>query len=569
MRTTTILKLLVLLFISIQNEASLAQDKNTILEIYDIRPEQVIMKGFTLKKEMNIEVEARVGITNESDDLLSTCWILDADDRSVLWECDADNGKKNYRRATLKYQTELTLSEGNYEVYYALNPLPRTKKKGVFGHVFKGSEKLYSDEWGVTVKLIADDSALRYVEDYDPPRNEQAIVQIIRLDDDEVVKHGFSISKPLQARIYAIGEGSSEERQMYDYGWIVDANTNERIWEMTHRNTEHAGGAEKNRKFDGVINLPTGNYIVYFVTDDSHSPEKWNQLPPYDPYHWGITIFSEAVEWDSTTVKDYEEGEREPIVEITHVQNDSFEMKGFTLKREADLRIYALGEYSRSRRTLVDYGWIVDADTRTVVWKMDYHDTEHAGGSPKNRVFDNVVSFPAGSYLVYYVSDDSHAYDDWNEKRPYDPEAWGITIYPVDVEFSHDDVENYDEDEDRDILAQIMRVRDEANLVVSFSLDESANIQIYAIGEGDKDEMYDYAWIENESGKTVWKMKYRQTKHAGGAKKNRLFHDIISLDRGSYLVHYVTDDSHSYQAWNATPPDDQIHWGVTIIKTRD
>jgi hypothetical protein len=63
-------------------------------------------------------------------------------------------------------------------------------------------------------------------------------------------------------------------------------------------------------------------------------------------------------------------------------------------------------------------------------------------------------------------------------------------------------------------------------------------------------------------------MTYRKTQHAGGARKNRLFSGTIVLEKGEYDVHYVTDDSHSYMDWNATPPDDQESYGITLIKER-
>ena len=40
---------------------------------------------------------------------------------------------------------------------------------------------------------------------------------------------------------------------------------------MTYRATEPAGGAPKNRRFDGVVTLPAGEYVLRYETDDSHS----------------------------------------------------------------------------------------------------------------------------------------------------------------------------------------------------------------------------------------------------------------------------------------------------------
>jgi hypothetical protein len=60
---------------------------------------------------------------------------------------------------------------------------------------------------------------------------------------------------------------------------------------MTYRVTEHAGGANKNRRFDGVIRLPAGNYVLRYATDGSHSFGDWNAAPPDDPEAYGITVY--------------------------------------------------------------------------------------------------------------------------------------------------------------------------------------------------------------------------------------------------------------------------------------
>ena len=59
---------------------------------------------------------------------------------------------------------------------------------------------------------------------------------------------------------------------------------------MTGRNTMDAGGANKNRRFDGLVELPAGEYVVHYVTDDSHSFDQWNQEAPFEAERWGITI---------------------------------------------------------------------------------------------------------------------------------------------------------------------------------------------------------------------------------------------------------------------------------------
>jgi len=77
---------------------------------------------------------------------------------------------------------------------------------------------------------------------------------------------------------------------MADSGWIEDAATNEVVWEMTYRNTRHAGGARKNRLFDGEIMLDPGTYEVHYETDDSHAFASWNDTAPPAPRSWGIVV---------------------------------------------------------------------------------------------------------------------------------------------------------------------------------------------------------------------------------------------------------------------------------------
>jgi hypothetical protein len=81
--------------------------------------------------------------------------------------------------------------------------------------------------------------------------------------------------------------------------------------------------------------------------------------------------------------------------------------------------------------------------------------------------------------------------------------------------------------------------------------------------------MFDYGWldIEGAEGKTpVWRMRYTDTVAAGGAEKNRKEETELELKAGTYVLHYVTDDSHSFEEWNQEPPDQPHLWGATVIR---
>ena len=128
---------------------------------------------------------------------------------------------------------------------------------------------------------------------------------------------GFRLKKPADLMIYSIGEGT--DGKMFDYGWIIDAKTHERIWMMEEDETEYAGGARKNRLFKGQLHFNPGNYLVYYKTDDSHSYKEWNANPPYDPAFWGIVLKPVSKGFDWQTVEKFEDASEDAVISITRV----------------------------------------------------------------------------------------------------------------------------------------------------------------------------------------------------------------------------------------------------------
>ena len=57
----------------------------------------------------------------------------------------------------------------------------------------------------------------------------------------------------------------------------------------------------------------------------------------------------------------------------------------------------------------------------------------------------------------------------------------------------------------------------------------------------------------------------RSIENAGGAEKNRLINASISLPAGKYILWYTSDDSHSFNRWNAKPPD-YTFYGIALYK---
>jgi len=261
-----------------------------------------------------------------------------------------------------------------------------------------------------------------------PPPMGGSFVSLTQIEDDEIASTGFSLSQPYDVRVYAVGEGMSN--QMYDYGWILNAETRQPVWKMEYRDTHRAGGASKNRMVNDVITLDPGKYLVYYMTDGSHSWDDWNSAAPSHENAWGITLLAAEGEADESVIGRYDISNDESIIaQLVAIRDDDSRRQAFTLEDETTVRIYALGEGDRSE--MYDYAWIEDADTRRDIWEMTYRKTDHAGGAQKNRLFDGTIVLPAGEYYLRYESDGSHSLEDWNSTPPRDPFSYGVTLYRV------------------------------------------------------------------------------------------------------------------------------------------
>lgn len=115
-------------------------------------------------------------------------------------------------------------------------------------------------------------------------------------------------------------------------------------------------------------------------------------------------------------------------------------------------------------------------------------------------------------------------------------------------------------------LAKISHVKDYQDLTAPFKITNKTAILIMAVGEGLDGIMADFGWIENEKGDTIWNMfDLDKTFYAGGNFKNRILIDQIELEPGSYMLRYFSDDSHSFNAWNADAPNRTSNYGIFAI----
>lgn len=539
-----------------------AQD---VIKVGPVYSDHISSKAFSLSKDTQVYISGM--ITDYEDNQSYFGWIIDSKTRKMVWSTRKADRNKEFK-GIYKISDKIELKRGDYEVYYTgFENYNNFNSVGdffseIFGSGKRKSVRKYADKLYLEIKVYGDAQVLQ-LSDMAEKITKNAIVSINRTGDDAGIKKSFSLKKDMKVRVYAIGEGSSNES--FDYGWLYNNDKNRKEWVFEAKNSDYAGGARKNIKADEVITLSAGNYTLHYYTDDSHSYDEWNEIPPTDPLLYGITIWpvnenelnyaSEAAPNKLTS----------PVIEIIKVRDDELISRGFKVKKKMDIKILCLGEKGFSQ-DLVDYGWIIDADTREIVWEMRDRNSEDAGGAKKNRMVDDVFTISEGNYIVYYQTDDSHNYGDWNDNRPFDPERWGITIWTV----NQDDkkfVEVFDPEKfkSKNVIAEITKVRDDKYITKTFEIEKETKVRIVAIGEGSRSSMSDYGWIDDAStGKNIWEMTYRKTDPAGGASKNRYVNDVIYLQKGKYKLCYRTDDSHSYNDWNEDPPKNPEQYGITL-----
>jgi hypothetical protein len=538
----------------------------TLVRLDDYDMDVLESRGFELVGRTHVEIEAVGARTRWNEDYAAYAWILNSATREVVWTQErAKSDRVDDDRVLRSSKTELDLEPGRYEVYAWAGYDWHDGFKVRFADwddwkSFSGNGDRRGDrelrrairECWVEVRSNVVSSVQTFEPNGEIPG---AILRATRLGDETHVASALILDRPMDLRIYSVCEYPRDWDEAADRGWIVNMATRERVWSMRRRQTRAAGGAEKNRVYDEKVRLEAGRYVVYYGTDGSHS-----FLPAA-----GETASGARVE------PNYTRGE--PLLALDHAGDADLLEKPFKLSRETTLQLFALGEWDDGDREFADGASIVKATNNEVVWEMTNRNTMHAGGAEKNRCFDGTVTLPAGEYLAVYETDGSHAYRDWNADPPDEPDAWGLRIYASPGAASKDFVVLDEASakagaiESGKLLANLTRVRDRDHVRSKFTLERATKIHILALGEGQHGDMFDFGWIENDrTGDTVWEMTYRSTKHAGGAQKNRKFEGDIMLDAGTYVVHYETDDSHSYADWNDRRPSDARSWGITVTK---
>jgi len=371
-------------------------------DLYDLQ-----MRGFELANDATLEIEAvgrwprgshrdwddmfrKWGWGDEDDTRLSVyAWILDSETRDAVWVMTARDTDREDRSRTLRHlQDDIELPAGRYELYFysghgwyadfmerADDRGWRWSKSGRHDYdLDEEVEDIEADlrECFISVALEGSGSA----RDFEPDGViDDALVRMTGLQDGEMRSQGFRMKSDGELLAYVLVEHPVDDMDAADFAWIVDLDSGEWAWDSSSRRGRYAGGASKNRYFRSRVRLDAGNYVLYYGTDDSHSLERFNSNPPYDPLNWGVTL-SAGTDFSASDFETFEAPTRGTAdIDFSQARDSEFFEQPFRLADSGELRIYALGEMDTDGWQFYDYGWIADATSGETVWEMDDRNT--------------------------------------------------------------------------------------------------------------------------------------------------------------------------------------------------
>jgi len=543
---------------------------DNVIKVEQLYPGKVDIKTFKVERESKVNIYGKgAKLKKRSRNILCYGWIIDAETGKVEWNSlKILKNKFIDENGIFTFEDDATLKPGTYKALYTTvydNDGIVIKDFGdLVETIFKNWDDddvftFHEDELRMIIKgqknsLKEIDRIYNFI-----PDSQKEIVSFYRTREEEYKEKGFSLNKSMT--IYVKTSGEKKDRKFYDYGKIYDMKNHEVIWPTDETVFEYAGGGWKNVLSEDKLELPAGDYRVSYVTDDSHSFNDWNVLPPNDPEAWGIQLRCEKDDYDNI---DFSTKKYEPVVDLMKVGNNAILSQGLEITKDLEVRVICIGEYNDGEP--YDYGWIENAVTSEIVWKFHGRNTEHAGGGEKNRKFNGIVDLPKGKYIVKFISDGSHSYTDWNTSPPFEKEYWGISVWSTkDSDRKYFKLINETSIEDENVIVKIDRVGDHESIHRDFVVTKEGLYRVFAIGEGDEDDMFDTGWIENiDNDQVVWEMTWRNSKPAGGARKNRMFNGKVYLPEGKYRVYFETDGSHSFAGWNSKPPSNPDKYGIRI-----
>lgn len=566
---------------------SLGAEKGSgFIAISELEIARLYQDDFLVGSETVLHIDAIAAFEDKGEGapLVIYPWIVNRDTDVVLWR---PRGTAIKREGVLATITDSVVAPaGSYTSYYSTYGPSRNSRKG---GSFLGLKPHWTNNtkiWALNISSASPGGAIRseklIVEETSEPGSPDIIWSYSPHragDSGNRMIHVRSSTRLHIEATTAVCSGGCGSVQ------LLKVPSGDVIWEIALGNTSAAGGAEINRTFSGTIDVEPGLYRIIFDSGRQHTSQNWTANPPWLPYRWGLRI--SAADAPQAYAFDPWSG-AEPLVAMLKVEDDADLSITLELDEPMDVIAFAMGEME-SVSARYDYGWIERYGVGEIVWEMSYEKTSPAGGNEMNRQEMAILSLDPGKYIIRYVSDGSHSYQDWNKSRPEHPERWGLALFPMDPASLNKDAVRVQARRDvwdtgvpqaeggenmafefREILVQHIEMGNDASFTERFKLDSPSVLKIVALGEITHSAQYDYGWIDRvPSHDRVWEMTFQNTVFAGGDDRNRRFTGTISLEAGEYEVHFQTDMSHGYGDFYDEPPKRAEDWGLTIYKANE
>jgi len=124
-------------------------------------------------------------------------------------------------------------------------------------------------------------------------------------------------------------------------------------------------------------------------------------------------------------------------------------------------------------------------------------------------------------------------------------------------------------------LALITEADETKSYHIDFSIENNSFVLIRCLGEGRMDDrtnnlIWDYGVLRDERGEIVFEMQdYFKTFYGGGGEKNRIQYAVLELEKGKYKLDYNMDGGHSFNNFNAPPPNNPSYYGIQLYNIKE
>lgn len=393
---------------------------------------------FTITRPVTLNVYSVGEFCDEGD--CDYGWVENLATGERLWQLSTDNTvHAGGSRSNRSFDGPVHFAPGTYKAVFVTDP----------GHAY---QEWYSNPpfnpyaWGMRITANSEDdlAAVQRVDLWSLP----PVAALTRVGNGTVVRKSFTVREPSLVAVAASGEVGRSS--LYDFATLKNTSTGATTWQMSWEASVPAGGYEENRYEEAFLTLPPADYQLVYETDDSHAYGSYHNGTPDHPERWGVALFVPEAESRPNVVLSaapravpqappvpvvplVEGVSGEPMVVQTKLGNSAHVAETLALEESRWLRIVALGEVSVSGQ--YDYGWIEEQETGRRVWEMTRDNTRPAGGDDRNRVHESLIRVPAGTYVVHFRTDFSHAFGDFDDDHPLDGEAWGIRVERMSSDF--------------------------------------------------------------------------------------------------------------------------------------